>query len=188
MGEEGGVPAPVGACRRAVAARLARPACSPLPAPLCPPPLCVPSLALSTHALQVEKVPDSTYDMVGGLDQQIKEIKEVRLVPLAGGGDGGMGCALYAWLAEGMVDWLGGGGASRTMLQRPPLPPAWSPLRTCWSSPKCFGQRTGGQCGMHCQLLVAAAAAAGTASCHGPALRGGVHRSESAWVLASPRR
>lgn len=28
---------------------------------------------------QVEKVPDSTYDMVGGLDQQIKEIKEVRL-------------------------------------------------------------------------------------------------------------
>ena len=25
----------------------------------------------------VEKVPDSTYDMVGGLDKQIKEIKEV---------------------------------------------------------------------------------------------------------------
>ena len=27
--------------------------------------------------MRVEKVPDSTYDMVGGLDQQIKEIKEV---------------------------------------------------------------------------------------------------------------
>lgn len=26
--------------------------------------------------MKVEKVPDSTYDMVGGLDQQIKEIKE----------------------------------------------------------------------------------------------------------------
>lgn len=25
----------------------------------------------------VEKVPDSTYEMVGGLDKQIKEIKEV---------------------------------------------------------------------------------------------------------------
>jgi len=25
----------------------------------------------------VEKVPDSTYDMIGGLDKQIKEIKEV---------------------------------------------------------------------------------------------------------------
>jgi ATP-dependent 26S proteasome regulatory subunit len=29
-------------------------------------------------ALQVEKVPDSTYDMIGGLDKQIREIKEVR--------------------------------------------------------------------------------------------------------------
>jgi hypothetical protein len=29
--------------------------------------------------MKVEKVPDSTYDMIGGLDQQIKEIKEVRL-------------------------------------------------------------------------------------------------------------
>jgi ATP-dependent 26S proteasome regulatory subunit len=27
--------------------------------------------------MRVEKVPDSTYDMVGGLDKQIKEIKEV---------------------------------------------------------------------------------------------------------------
>jgi 26S proteasome regulatory subunit T6 len=26
--------------------------------------------------MKVEKVPDSTYDMVGGLDQQIREIKE----------------------------------------------------------------------------------------------------------------
>ena len=30
--------------------------------------------------MKVEKVPDSTYDMVGGLDQQIKEIKEVRQI------------------------------------------------------------------------------------------------------------
>ena len=29
--------------------------------------------------MKVEKVPDSTYDMIGGLDQQIKEIKEVGL-------------------------------------------------------------------------------------------------------------
>jgi 26S proteasome regulatory subunit T6 len=28
--------------------------------------------------MKVEKVPDSTYDMIGGCDQQIKEIKEVR--------------------------------------------------------------------------------------------------------------
>lgn len=27
--------------------------------------------------MKVEKVPDSTYDMIGGCDQQIKEIKEV---------------------------------------------------------------------------------------------------------------
>ena len=27
--------------------------------------------------MKVEKVPDATYDMVGGLDKQIKEIKEV---------------------------------------------------------------------------------------------------------------
>lgn len=33
------------------------------------------SLTLMHHQ-QVEKVPDSTYDMIGGCDQQIKEIKE----------------------------------------------------------------------------------------------------------------
>ncbi len=27
--------------------------------------------------MKVEKVPDSTYDMVGGLEKQIQEIKEV---------------------------------------------------------------------------------------------------------------
>jgi len=32
--------------------------------------------------MMVEKVPDSTYDMVGGLDQQIKEIKEVIELPV----------------------------------------------------------------------------------------------------------
>jgi 26S proteasome regulatory subunit T6 len=36
--------------------------------------------------MKVEKVPDSTYDMIGGLDQQIKEIKEV-----GGWGGGGVG-------------------------------------------------------------------------------------------------
>ena len=32
--------------------------------------------------MRVEKVPDSTYDMVGGLDQQIKEIREVIELPI----------------------------------------------------------------------------------------------------------
>ena len=35
--------------------------------------------------MMVEKVPDSTYDMVGGLDKQIKEIKEVRRVVWSAG-------------------------------------------------------------------------------------------------------
>ena len=30
----------------------------------------------------VEKVPDSTYEMVGGLDKQIEEIKEVIVLPV----------------------------------------------------------------------------------------------------------
>ncbi len=29
--------------------------------------------------MKVEKVPDSTYEMIGGLDKQIREIKEVRV-------------------------------------------------------------------------------------------------------------
>ena len=33
--------------------------------------------------MMVEKVPDSTYEMVGGLDKQIKEIKEVIATILA---------------------------------------------------------------------------------------------------------
>ena len=32
--------------------------------------------------MKVEKVPDSTYDMIGGLDQQIKEIKEASVLCL----------------------------------------------------------------------------------------------------------
>ena len=32
--------------------------------------------------MMVEKVPDSTYDMIGGLDKQIKEIKEVIELPI----------------------------------------------------------------------------------------------------------
>ncbi len=32
--------------------------------------------------MMVEKVPDSTYEMVGGLDRQIKEIKEVIELPV----------------------------------------------------------------------------------------------------------
>ena len=31
--------------------------------------------------MMVEKVPDSTYEMIGGLDKQIKEIKEVNIIP-----------------------------------------------------------------------------------------------------------
>ena len=32
--------------------------------------------------MKVEKVPDSTFDMIGGLDQQIKEVKEVIELPI----------------------------------------------------------------------------------------------------------
>ena len=32
--------------------------------------------------MKVEKVPDATYDMVGGLDKQIQEIKEVIELPI----------------------------------------------------------------------------------------------------------
>lgn len=32
--------------------------------------------------MMVEKVPDSTYDVIGGLDKQIKEIKEVIELPV----------------------------------------------------------------------------------------------------------
>jgi 26S proteasome regulatory subunit T6 len=32
--------------------------------------------------MKVEKVPDSTYDMIGGLDRQVKEIKEVIELPI----------------------------------------------------------------------------------------------------------
>ena len=32
--------------------------------------------------MKVEKVPDSTYDMVGGLEQQVKEVKEVIELPI----------------------------------------------------------------------------------------------------------
>ncbi|KAL6602943.1 hypothetical protein ACP70R_043304 [Stipagrostis hirtigluma subsp. patula] len=34
------------------------------------------------NLMKVEKVPDSTYDMIGGLDEQIKEIKEVIELPI----------------------------------------------------------------------------------------------------------
>lgn len=37
--------------------------------------------------MKVEKVPDSTYDMIGGCDQQIKEIKEVRWLCLGAVGN-----------------------------------------------------------------------------------------------------
>ncbi|NXY82948.1 PRS8 protein, partial [Alcedo cyanopectus] len=63
--------------------------------------------------MMVEKVPDSTYEMIGGLDKQIKEIKEVIELPVkhpelfealgiaqpkasaAGGGGGSSGVLLY---------------------------------------------------------------------------------------------
>lgn len=36
--------------------------------------------------MRVEKVPDSTYDMIGGLDKQIREMKEVMCLQSCGGG------------------------------------------------------------------------------------------------------
>lgn len=42
--------------------------------------LCVQVDAL-VSLMRVEKVPDATYEMVGGLDNQIKQIKEVRIGP-----------------------------------------------------------------------------------------------------------
>jgi 26S proteasome regulatory subunit T6 len=39
-------------------------------------------LTASDSLSQVEKVPDSTYDMIGGLDKQIQEIKEVIELPI----------------------------------------------------------------------------------------------------------
>ncbi|GFH32622.1 AAA domain-containing protein, partial [Haematococcus lacustris] len=45
--------------------------------------LCLPTKVDPLVSLmKVEKVPDSTYDMIGGADQQIKEIKEVIELPL----------------------------------------------------------------------------------------------------------
>ena len=41
-----------------------------------------PLLIDSSCPSQVEKVPDSTFDMIGGLDQQVKEIKEVVELPI----------------------------------------------------------------------------------------------------------
>ena len=32
--------------------------------------------------MKVEKIPDSTYDMIGGLEEQIKEVKEVIELPI----------------------------------------------------------------------------------------------------------
>ena len=42
----------------------------------------VPQVDPLVSLMMVEKVPDSTYEMVGGLDKQIKEIKEVGKVNL----------------------------------------------------------------------------------------------------------
>ncbi|XXG62746.1 hypothetical protein AAC387_Pa05g1059 [Persea americana] len=36
----------------------------------------------TSNLIKVEKVPDSTYDMIDGLDQQIEEIKEVIELPI----------------------------------------------------------------------------------------------------------
>ena len=40
------------------------------------------SVDLLVSLMMVEKVPDSTYEMIGGLDKQIKEIKEVIELPV----------------------------------------------------------------------------------------------------------
>lgn len=39
-------------------------------------------LVFQVSLMMVEKVPDSTYEMVGGLQKQIKEIKEVIELPV----------------------------------------------------------------------------------------------------------
>ena len=39
-------------------------------------------IARLVSLMKVEKVPDATYDMVGGLDKQIMEIKEVIELPI----------------------------------------------------------------------------------------------------------
>ena len=56
--------------------------------------------------MKVEKVPDSTYDMVGGLDQQIKEIKEVGAVCVCGCGCGGGGANEIKEMGGGCVHML----------------------------------------------------------------------------------
>lgn len=59
--------------------------------------------------MKVEKVPDSTYDMIGGLDQQIKEIKEARPHPRAvRGGSRSVHCsASVKWLSK-CLSWRSG--------------------------------------------------------------------------------
>jgi 26S proteasome regulatory subunit T6 len=44
--------------------------------------VCVLQVDPLVSLMMVEKVPDSTYEMVGGLDKQIKEIKEVIELPV----------------------------------------------------------------------------------------------------------
>lgn len=58
--------------------------------------------------MKVEKVPDSTYDMIGGCDQQIKEIKEVRVCAERGDADGRrLWFCLGAWVLGCLLE---GGG------------------------------------------------------------------------------
>ena len=93
--------------------------------------------------MRVEKVPDSTYDMIGGLDQQIKEIKEVGGGPTesramsggtvwVGGGERSMDCKCACMLTlaslplpHGMCVRACHGGPPSPLpsLPFPPLPP-----------------------------------------------------------------
>ena len=43
---------------------------------------CLQNILPQVSLMMVEKVPDSTYEMVGGLQKQIKEIKEVIELPV----------------------------------------------------------------------------------------------------------
>lgn len=56
--------------------------CSPTPLQRAAPQILPSKVDPLVSLMKVEKVPDSTYDMVGGLDKQVKEIKEVVELPI----------------------------------------------------------------------------------------------------------
>ena len=78
--------------------------------------------------MKVEKVPDSTYDMVGGLDQQIKEIKEVGGWQGVLGNEGGL-----RWLRQCLTGSAAVGSASVESHER-----HHTPGRCCLAWPACL--------------------------------------------------